>query len=74
MPSFLTLPKFELDTLELFFTHILNAYNQETFNTDRIIPYFRFKSVRHCVFAYMVAVTSLMVATPMASMGTCPSA
>ena len=57
MPSYIPLPKLEFDALELlFYTHFVCVSSRNIQSWDRMIPYFRFKYVRKCVFAYMVAV------------------
>ena len=56
MPSYIPLPKLEFDALELpFYTHFVCVSSRNIQNQDRMIPYIRFKCVRKCVFAYMVA-------------------
>ena len=50
------LSKLDLERLKLLFsTHFACVLSGNLQNLSRKIPYFRFKSVRKCVFAYMVA-------------------
>ena len=48
------------DTLELFCIRVIKKPYK---NWDRVIPYFRFKCIRKCVFAYMEA-TPLLACRP----------
>ena len=48
------------DTLELFCIRVIKKPYK---NWERVIPYFRFKCIRKCVFAYMEA-TPLLACRP----------
>ena len=63
MPSYIILlPKLELDTLELlFYTYFVCVSSRKLQNPDRTMPYFRFKCVRKCIFAHMVATPTIVV-------------
>ena len=63
MPSYITPTKIGIGYIRIAFpyTFCMRISSRNLQNWDRIIPYFRFKYERRCVFAYMVA--TLVVST-----------